>query len=83
MEEYSRDRENTYDCIIWRMRIACWVAKATDTQSEYVILTAFPRRQWLREGAQCYVVCTLLVLIFLSFFLSPLLPVFHFAPLEI
>jgi hypothetical protein len=25
----------------------------------------------------------LLVLIFLSFFLSPLLPVFHFAPLEI
>jgi hypothetical protein len=23
------------------MRIACWIAKATDTNSEYVILTAF------------------------------------------
>jgi hypothetical protein len=26
---------------IWRMRIACWIAKATDIHSEYVILTAF------------------------------------------
>ena len=23
---------------IWRMRIACWIAKATNTHSEYVIL---------------------------------------------
>jgi hypothetical protein len=27
---------------IWRMRVACWVPKATDTYSEFVILTAFP-----------------------------------------
>jgi hypothetical protein len=27
---------------ILRTRIACWVPKATDTHSEYVILTAFP-----------------------------------------
>jgi len=27
---------------IWRMRIACWVAKITNTHSEYVMLTAFP-----------------------------------------
>jgi len=27
---------------IWRMRIACWVPKATNTHSEYVILIAFP-----------------------------------------
>ena len=27
---------------IWRMRIACWIPKATNTHSEYVILTAFP-----------------------------------------
>jgi hypothetical protein len=27
---------------IWHLRIACWVAKTTDTLSEYVILTAFP-----------------------------------------
>ena len=27
---------------IWRMRIACWVTKATDTHPQYVTLTAFP-----------------------------------------
>ena len=27
---------------IWRMRIACWVTRATDTHSEYVLLIAFP-----------------------------------------
>ena len=36
---------------IWRMRIACWTPKATDTHSEYVILIAFPRQQWLHERA--------------------------------
>jgi hypothetical protein len=35
---------------IWRMRIAFWITKATNTRSEYVILIAFPR-QWLRERA--------------------------------
>ena len=28
-----------------RMRIACWIPKATDTHSEYVILIAFPLQQ--------------------------------------
>jgi len=36
---------------IWRMRIACWIPKATNTHAEYVILTAFPWQQWLRERA--------------------------------
>ena len=26
---------------IWRMRTACWITKATDTHSEYLILIAF------------------------------------------
>ena len=26
---------------IWRMRIACWITKARDAHSEYVILIAF------------------------------------------
>jgi len=30
---------------IWCMRIACWVPKATDTRSEYVILTVVPLSQ--------------------------------------
>jgi hypothetical protein len=32
------------------MRFACWIAKATETHSEYVILIAFVRQQWLREA---------------------------------
>jgi hypothetical protein len=36
---------------IWRMRIACWIPKATDTHSEYVILTALPPEQWVHEYA--------------------------------
>ena len=34
---------------IWRMRIACWVSKATDTRSVCVIPIAFPLQQWLHE----------------------------------
>jgi hypothetical protein len=33
------------------MRFACWITKATDTNSEYVILIAFPHQKWLRERA--------------------------------
>ena len=36
---------------VWRMRIAGWIRKATNTHPEYVILIAFPLRQWLRERA--------------------------------
>ena len=37
---------------IWRMRIACWITKATDTHSEYVLThIAFPLQQWLHERA--------------------------------
>ena len=35
---------------IWRMRIARWMTKATDTHLEYVILIAFPLQQWLQES---------------------------------
>jgi len=33
------------------MCIACWIPKATDTHSEYVILIAFQLQQWLNEMA--------------------------------
>jgi hypothetical protein len=33
------------------MLFACWIAKATDIHSEYVILIAFPQQQWLSERA--------------------------------
>jgi hypothetical protein len=39
------------DNIIRRMRIACWITKATDRHSEYVILIAFAWQHWLCERA--------------------------------
>ena len=33
------------------MRIAYSITKATNTHSDYVILTVFPLQQWLRERA--------------------------------
>ena len=36
---------------IWRMRISCWIPKATDTVSDYVLRIAFPLQQRLYESA--------------------------------
>jgi hypothetical protein len=36
---------------IWRMSSAYWITKATNTNSEYVILIAVARRQNLHERA--------------------------------
>ena len=53
----------------WRMRIAFWITKATNTHLEYitlmqylhVILIAFPLQQWLSERASmlrsAYIAC--------------------------
>jgi hypothetical protein len=51
VEKYSTAGQATGDNIIRRMRIACWITKATDTHSEYVIIITFPRQKWLRERA--------------------------------
>jgi len=46
---------------IRRMRIACWITKATNTHSEYVILISFPQQEWLHERASVlrytYIAC--------------------------
>jgi len=34
---------------IWRMRIVCWIPKATTTHSEYVTLIPFPLQQGLHK----------------------------------
>jgi len=41
---------------IWHMSIVFLINKAINTHSEYVILIAFPRQQWLHERALllCY-----------------------------
>jgi hypothetical protein len=53
---------------IWRMRIACWLPKATNTHSQYVILFAFPLQQWLCERVRtlrCAYIASV-VLVFLT-----------------
>jgi hypothetical protein len=39
------------DHTVRRTRIACWITTATNTQSECLMLIAFPLEQWLRERA--------------------------------
>ena len=51
MKKCGTARQATDDNIIRRMRFACWITKATDGHSEYVILIAFAPQQWLRERA--------------------------------
>jgi len=51
METYGSVGQVTYDNIIQHIGFACWITKATDTHSEYVILIASPRQQWLHEWA--------------------------------
>ena len=55
MEKFGTAGRATDDNMISRMRIACWITETTDTHSEYVILFAFRRQQWLRERASIYV----------------------------
>ena len=50
LKKYNKARQATDDNKVRLMRIACWIPKAIDTYSEYVILIAFPRHQWLRES---------------------------------
>jgi low affinity Fe/Cu permease len=48
---------------IWRLCIACWINKTTNTQSQVVLLLiVFPLLQWMDEWAQYYVISTLPVL---------------------
>jgi len=47
--------------IIWRMRIACWITKATNTNSQ-VALVAFLLQNGCKNAHQCYVIRKLPVL---------------------
>jgi hypothetical protein len=59
--KYGRDGQATDGNLTWRMRFACWITKAANTDSEYVILIAFPLQQCLPERASMlpytYIVC--------------------------
>ena len=47
---------------VWRMRIACWIPKATNTHSQYVILLKHCNNGYT-NAPQCYVIRTLPVLL--------------------
>jgi hypothetical protein len=50
---------------VWCKCIRCWIPKATNTHSEYVILIAFPQELWWHKHASMlsYMYCTLSVLL--------------------
>jgi hypothetical protein len=62
VEKCGTAGQATDDNIIWGMRFAYWITKATDTYSEYVILIAFLRQQWLSRRASFLRYSTLAVL---------------------
>jgi hypothetical protein len=37
VEKHGRTRRATYDSILRRMHVACWITKATDTHLEYIL----------------------------------------------
>jgi len=51
VEKFCRAGHTTGDNIVWCVRFACQIPKATDIHSEYVILIAFPPQQWLHKCA--------------------------------
>jgi hypothetical protein len=52
---------------IWSRCIACWMTKATDTHSGYVVLLPFRYNNACTKAPHCYVIRTLPVVLILSF----------------
>jgi len=50
LEKCGTARQGTGDDIIWRIRFACWITKARNTHSEYVILLPTSRSADLLLG---------------------------------
>jgi hypothetical protein len=61
VEKCGKAGQATDDSITRCMCFACWITKATDTHSKYVILIAFPWQQWLCKHASVlhcvYIAC--------------------------
>jgi len=58
---------------IRRILIACWIPKATNTHSQYVILIAFPLQQWLHDRASLLRTLSAVlsfILLYTSYFLT-------------
>ena len=57
-----------------RMRITCWMHNATYTNSEHIILIAFPLQRWLHERASLltytHITCLVITLLPYTHYLS-------------
>jgi len=51
VEKHCTAGQATDHNIIRRMRFACWITEATDTHSEYLVLTALPQQSWFRQSS--------------------------------
>jgi len=51
MEKYGTAGQSTDDNTTRRMRIACWITKATNKHSQCLIIITFLLQQWLHERA--------------------------------
>jgi len=49
VDKFCTTGQATDDNITRCMLSACWIIKATETQSEYLTHIPFPRQHWLRE----------------------------------
>jgi hypothetical protein len=54
----------------WRARIACWIPKATSTDTEYVVLFVIQYNNVCTNKPQCYVIRTLTLFLMYEFSLS-------------
>jgi len=66
VEKYDRARQGTHDNIIRRVRIACWITKATYTHSECGIIIALPQQRDYKNAHQCYVITCIACLVSLK-----------------
>jgi hypothetical protein len=65
-------RGATNDVTIWRIRVECWISKATRAHAntdKYVLFIAFPRQQLFANVFRCYLIRALSVLF--KFSLAP------------
>jgi hypothetical protein len=63
VEKCSGAGQATDDNILKRMRIACWITKATNTPSEYVTLIASPRQKCYANAPEYHATCIMPVLL--------------------
>ena len=69
-EKCGTARQAAGDNVIRRMRFACWITKATDTHSEFVILMIFHSNNGYANAPYCYFIVHCLYCLYYKLFLN-------------